>query len=69
MATFSFDRKEAGMTKYYGDGSGRDHYIIKDNGGLIPIYKDNDYLRTFYSSLRQNSKMGMPRKLMTKLDR
>lgn len=40
------------MTKYYGDGSGRDNYIINNNGGLIPTYRDNDYLRSFYSSLR-----------------
>ena len=57
------------MTKYYGDGSGRDKYIITNNGGLIPTYKDNDYLRTFYSSLRKNPKLGVPRKLMKSTER
>ena len=57
------------MTKYYGDGSGRDHYIIKDNGGLIPNYQDNDYLRLYYSSLRKNPKLGVPKKLLKSSER
>ena len=57
------------MTKYYGDGSGRDHYIIRDNGGLIPNYKDNDYLRAFYSSLRSNPRMEMSTTFQKKTER
>ena len=57
------------MTKYYGDGSGRDHYIIRDNGGLIPNYKDNDYLRAFYSSLTSNPRMEMNTTFQKKTER
>mmetsp|Transcript_13107 Transcript_13107/g.9496 ORF Transcript_13107/g.9496 Transcript_13107/m.9496 type:complete len:118 (-) Transcript_13107:54-407(-) len=46
-------RKEATSFRYYGDGSGRDSYVITNSGGLIPKYQDPDILRRFQSSLRQ----------------
>ena len=51
---YVLNRKEATSIKYFGDGSGRDGYVIKECGGLIPNYKDNDVLRNFCSSLRNN---------------
>ena len=57
------------MTKYYGDGSGRDNYIIKDNGGLLPGFKDNDYLKTFYNSLRKHPRVPNPNKILTESER
>jgi hypothetical protein len=30
--------KEATVFRYWGDGSGRDSYVTKDCGGLIPSY-------------------------------
>jgi len=30
--------KQATVFKYFGDGSGRDSYVISDCGGMIPKY-------------------------------
>ena len=39
--------------KYYGDGTGRDSYVVVDSGGLIPKYSNKGPNSTFYNSLRQ----------------
>lgn len=44
--------KEATVLKYYGDGSGRDSYVTKECGGLIPSYESTSPDKIFYSSLR-----------------
>jgi hypothetical protein len=49
-------RKEPTAIKYFGDGSGRDGYVIKESGGLIPSYHGTDPLKTFYGSLRNSPK-------------
>lgn len=33
---FSGPQKEATVFKYFGDGTGRDYYVTKDSGGMIP---------------------------------
>lgn len=51
---FRAAHKGAVAFKYYGDGSGRDSYVIIDNGGLIPKYSNKGPLADFYCSLRQS---------------
>lgn len=48
--------KEATVLKYFGDGSGRDYYVTKDSGGLIPPYASNSPQAHFYGSLRNYEK-------------
>ena len=45
--------KEATAVKYFGDGSGRDSYVVADSGGMIPKYSTKGVLGNFYNSLRQ----------------
>jgi len=45
--------KETTVFKYFGDGSGRDSYIITDSGGLIPKYSNKGPQSNFYNSLRK----------------
>jgi len=47
-------KKEATSFRYYGDGSGRDSYVVTNCGGLIPNYQDPDVSRRFQSSLRHH---------------
>ena len=49
---FSGNGKEATVFRYWGDGSGRDNYVVKDCGGLIPPYASKSPQATFYGSLR-----------------
>ena len=51
--TFVTGSKEATAFKYFGDGSGRDSYVITDCGGLIPKYSNKGPQADFYNSLRQ----------------
>ena len=44
--------KAATVLKYFGDGTGRDSYVIKECGGLIPSYNSTSPDKTFYSTLR-----------------
>ena len=48
--------KEATVLKYFGDGSGRDSYVIKDCGGLIPVYTGRSPQASFYTGLRKYNK-------------
>lgn len=49
-------RKEATALRYYGDGTGRDSYVVQDFGGLVCNYaKENLTVGHFYKSLRQSS--------------
>jgi hypothetical protein len=49
-------RKEPTALRYYGDGTGRDSYVVQDFGGLVYNYgAENISVGHFYKSLRQNS--------------
>jgi hypothetical protein len=50
---FSGAGKDATAFRYWGDGSGRDYYAVKDSGGLIPPYASKSPQANFYASLRQ----------------
>ena len=39
--------KETTVHKYFGDGTGRDGYVIADCGGLIPKYVNKGVERNF----------------------
>ena len=39
--------KEAAAMKYYGDGAGRDSYIVVDSGGLVPKYVNKGVMGAF----------------------
>ena len=54
--SFKGTGKEATVFKYFGDGSGRDFYVTKDSGGLIPPYASNSPQAQFYGSLRNYEK-------------
>ena len=45
--------KGAPAFRYFGDGTGRDSYVIADSGGLIPKYVNKGVLGNFKDSLRQ----------------
>ena len=45
--------KDAVAFRYFGDGSGRDSYVVADSGGLVPKYVNKGVLNNFYNSLRQ----------------
>ena len=47
--------KEATVLRYFGDGSGRDSYVIKESGGAIPSYTSTSPDKIFYSALRQTN--------------
>jgi hypothetical protein len=50
-------RKEASTFYYQSDGSGRDSYVLKNNGGLRPEYSvRNSGDNIFKDSLRRDSK-------------
>lgn len=40
--------KEPTVWKYFGDGSGRDGYVVIDSGGLIPQYSGKAITAAFY---------------------
>lgn len=44
--------------RYFGDGSGRDSYVVKDSGGMIPGYRDMSPDKLFYGSLRQHRRIS-----------
>ena len=47
------NRKEATAVRYYGDGTGRDSYVVQDFGGLVCNYAaENRSVGDFYKSLR-----------------
>lgn len=51
-----FYRKEATALRYYGDGTGRDSYVVQDFGGLVYNYgAENRSVGDFYKSLRSSS--------------
>lgn len=52
---FSGGGKEATAFRYWGDGSGRDYYVTKDCGGLIPVCPSKSPNSAFYTNLRQYS--------------
>lgn len=39
--------KDAVAFRYFGDGSGRDSYVVVDSGGLIPKYKSKGAVGNF----------------------
>ena len=41
------------MFKYFGDGAGRDSYVVADSGGLIPKYVNKGVMGNFKQTLRQ----------------
>jgi hypothetical protein len=41
LKKFKGSGKEATVFRYWGDGSGRDSYVIKECGGLIPSYNNS----------------------------
>lgn len=45
--------KEATVFKYFGDGAGRDSYVVADSGGLIPKYVSKGVMGNFQQSLRK----------------
>ena len=48
--------KEATVFRYYGDGQGRDSYMCRDSGGLIPHYESTSPDKVFFSQLRSDKK-------------
>jgi hypothetical protein len=49
-------RKESTSLRYYGDGTGRDSYVVKDWGGYVVNYAaENVHEGHFYKSLRSGS--------------
>jgi len=49
-------RKEATYVRYYGDGTGRDSYVVQDFGGLVYNYgAENKSVGNFYKTLRSGS--------------
>ena len=40
-------QKEATAIRYYGDGSGRDSYVVADSGGLVPKYVNKGVMGNF----------------------
>ena len=50
--------KEATVLKYYGDGTGRDSYVVKESGGMIPVYKSQSPENFFYSGLRDAKELN-----------
>lgn len=49
-------RKESTALRYYGDGTGRDSYVVQDFGGLVCNYSaENRSVGDFYKSLRSGS--------------
>jgi hypothetical protein len=49
-------RKDATCFRYYGDGTGRDSYMLRDYGGLVCDYsRENKTVGDFYKSLRSGS--------------
>jgi hypothetical protein len=51
-----FLRKEPTSLRYYGDGTGRDSYVVKDWGGYVVNYAaTNVHTGHFYKSLRSGS--------------
>ena len=49
-------RKDATCFRYYGDGTGRDSYMLRDFGGLVCDYsRENKTVGDFYKSLRSGS--------------
>ena len=55
-------RNDAKSFTYISDGSGRDSYVIKGNGGLVADYRTINPDKMFYSSLRQHEILPEPRK-------
>ena len=39
--------KDATALKYFGDGAGRDSYVVADSGGLVPKYVNKGVQGTF----------------------
>ena len=39
--------KDATALRYFGDGSGRDSYVVADSGGLVPKYVNKGVMGTF----------------------
>ena len=57
----SSPRKEASTFYYQSDGSGRDTYVLKDNGGLRYEYNNKTFGdRIFRSTLRSDNKSPLP---------
>jgi hypothetical protein len=49
-------RKDATAFRYYGDGTGRDSYMLQDYGGLVcNATASNKSINIFYKSLRSGS--------------
>ena len=58
--------KDATAFRYFGDGTGRDSYVVADSGGLIPKYASKGSIGTFTSGLR---KPDMTNKAMSSINR
>lgn len=52
LKSFSGYGKDATVLRYFGDGSGRDSYVINESGGAIPYYASSSPDKVFYSTLR-----------------
>ena len=39
--------KEPTALRYFGDGTGRDSYVVADSGGLVPKYVNKGVMGTF----------------------
>ncbi len=56
LSHLSIFRKEPTALRYYGDGTGRDSYVVQDFGGLVVNYgAENVSVGHFYKTLRQGS--------------
>ena len=58
LKQYSGVSKEATVWKYFGDGTGRDSYVIQDCGGLIPNYSGKSPNAAFYQNLRKYNELN-----------
>jgi hypothetical protein len=62
-------RKEATAIRYFGDGTGRDSYVVAESGGLIPPFKAASSQNTFYKSLRKSPRLAIKSGPYAKMNR
>ena len=62
-------RKEATAIRYFGDGTGRDSYVVAESGGLIPPFRAASSQNTFYKSLRKSPRLAIKSGPYAKMNR
>lgn len=55
LKTYVGTTKDPGALKYFGDGKGRDSYVVEDSGGMIPMYVGASPDKFFFGNLRKSS--------------